>query len=196
MSLSQAVPRAFEVEVRWDIAPERLLWPSSDELNDPDATLAGNHHYQDLRDATWSQVIAMAERERGYIDRIVTAKKPQREAEALFGELDDAANDSDEYPLLGLDLGVAAAVLALSAMGQIPALSCNGGAFGGTHRGEHPYVAFYAKPSSVQALISLAREAGAGMSDRDGLAVLYGRTVTALQDFALAAVKAATRDEN
>lgn len=192
MSLPLAIPRAFDVEVRWDIATERLLWPSPDELNDPDATLAGNHQYQDLRDATWGQVTAIAERERAYIDRIVTAERPQQEAELLLGELDDAADENDEYPLLGLDLGVAAAVIALSAMGQIPAASCNGGAFGGVHRGEHPYVAFYARPSSVELLVDLAREAGAGMSDRHGLALLYGQTVFALQAFALVATRAAS----
>lgn len=184
MGIAPAAEKSFDVELRWDIQPERLSWPSHQELEDPEATLGGNHHYQDLRGATWDEVSAMAKLEGRLMARIESAPCPSDESVAVLDEL-ETATEGDEYPLLGLDLGVAAAVLAISAAGQIPVLSCNGGAFGGAHRGEHPYVAFHAQPEAIAQIMACARAVGAGLSDRDGLAVVYGRTIGVLRTFAL-----------
>ncbi len=65
--------------------------------------------------------------------------------------------ESDEG-LFGLDIGVASAVIALSAARCIPCSSCNGGAYGGSHQERHPVIAFYAENRADRAAIALCRK--------------------------------------
>lgn len=74
--------------------------------------------------------------------------------------------------LLGLDLGVAACVASLSAMGCIPASSCNGGAFDGYHLEEYPLVTFLADRASARRVLKIAERAGLGLRQDDGYLVL------------------------
>jgi hypothetical protein len=83
-----------------------------------------------------------------------------------------------------LDVGVASAVIALSALGATPFISCNAGSFGGVHPAGRPYVAFFVGAASPDILVELAEAAGVGLEVEDGVVRLYARTVLDLIKFA------------
>jgi hypothetical protein len=62
--------------------------------------------------------------------------------------------------LWGLDIGVASATIALSALGAIPG-SCNAGGFGGHHQAAYPYVSFFLGGISPEFVIPISRTASA-----------------------------------
>lgn len=175
------------MDVTIEIDARRLRWPEEDEANS-DCNLAMNRAYSDLRGLAWSDVAAAIAAERDYIWRLAETGDPSRE----FVEIADERYESDEY-LHGLDLGVGAAVSALSAMGCVPASSCNGGVRRETiHAEDFPLVAFFALPVSIPAIETAARSAGAGLYNGDeGELVLYADTIGKLVAFAESALEAA-----
>lgn len=173
--------KLFNIEVRQDVDPARLYWPSRREMADEEASLAGNQHYQDLRGFKWSDVAKALEAEHQLLARIEIASDTEIEEARIIDEL----SEETETPLYGLDIGVAAAVLTLSAAGAIPASSCNGGAFGGFHQGSNPYVAFYVRPRRLLAVQAWARTAGLGLNvTGEGVVGLHARRVDDLLAFA------------
>lgn len=104
-------------------------------------------------------------------------------AEAAFEEQRDPEGEGPES-LWGLDVGVASAVIALSALGATPFISCNAGSFGGVHPASRPYVAFYIASASPDLLLALAEGAGLGLEVQDGVLCLYARTILDLMQFA------------
>ncbi|HXZ18009.1 MAG TPA: hypothetical protein VEH77_18950, partial [Roseiarcus sp.] len=96
-----------------------------------------------------------------------------------------ATSFEDEPALWGLDVGVAAATIALSAYGATPVSSCNAGAFGGQHQAKHPYVAFYLPKALAAEIMHCAEESNVGLlCDEDGVAQIYGREEMDLHRFA------------
>lgn len=182
--------RIFDVEVRRDVKPRGLTWPTLAELNDPEATLGGNHLYEDLRWARWSHVRRVIKIETDAIGRIMAAADPAEAADRL-DQTYQKTGELHIHPLHGLDLGVASATLALAANRAVPVISCNGGAFGGSHLGLHPYVAFHARKNALGELLAWAGEAGAGLVGRDGLVVLYADRIDPMIAFARIACEAA-----
>src|SRR6201999_3548906 len=102
------------------------------------------------------------ESETDFIGRLQAAADLDAAAEAL----DDERLDLDEPAdgLWGLDIGVASAVAAFSALGGAPVSSCNAGGFGGTHTAEHPYVAGYLPAAAADVLLEAAEAAGVGIA--------------------------------
>ena len=143
------------------------------EEADESGYLAGNQMYQDLRGYGWSDVDRSLEAERRFIARLQAAKDLEAEAASLDDERFDCFDPADG--LWGLDIGVASAAIALSALGAVPVGSCNAGGFGGRHQGAYPYVAFFIGSAEPNLVISIARAAGVGLrSDEAGLAQIFG----------------------
>ncbi|MCR5877282.1 hypothetical protein [Phenylobacterium sp. J367] len=119
--------RTFDVEIRRHLEVDALdvLTDAEAEAADEEGYLAGNHYYRDLRGWSWSDVRAMLDYEAGVIGQILSAPDPAA-AEQTFEEEREIDEDSVEG-LRGLDVGVGAAVTALSALGATPTISCNGG---------------------------------------------------------------------
>ena len=101
--------------------------------------------------------LARSRYERRLIARLQAAEDLEAEAERIDDERLDCFEPSDG--LWGLDIGVASATIALSALGAIPVGSCNAGGFGGHHQGAYPYVAFFIGGAAPEAIISTARAA-------------------------------------
>jgi len=150
---------------------DTLWWPTAGELASR-RILAGNQAYDDLTWLSWKDVARLLDLEKRFIERIDSSATPSEEMTAIEDELYE-----DPEGLLGLDLGVAACVASLSAMGCIPASSCNGGAFGGTHLEVYPLVTFLADRTSAGKALTVAEGAGLGLTQEEGYLVLYGDNV-------------------
>ncbi len=174
-----------EFEIRRDLNVDDLaeLSPAEAFEAEEQGYLAGNKSYRDLRGFGWEDVRRALELERAVVGRIEAANDPAV-AESDFDELRLEALDPIEE-LCGLDVGVASAVLAVSALGAIPVSSCNGGCFGSPHQAQHPYVAFYLPKDRAARVLDLAEPADVGLCvDQDGIAQIYGRTIHDLLRFA------------
>lgn len=157
----------------------RLDWPVRGGAGG-ESTLGGNRHYQDLRLMDWAEARRVLDVEAEYVRRIEAADDVREIIETIDEER-EAEWDGDGDPLFGLDIGVAGAVIALSAARCIPFSSCNGGAFEGGHHERHPLVAFYVRPQLASIMVGAAKAAGAGLQ---GAALLYAEEITAMMRFA------------
>jgi hypothetical protein len=153
----------FDVEVVREVDPGALGWPEPGEAQD-ETGLGCNRSYIDLRRQSWAEARRAIDLESQLIERIESASDP----EAEYGLVEDELFESDEG-LYGLDLGIAGAVIALSAAGCVPFASCNAGAFGGRHHESYPVIVFYARAEAVEALLAAAAEADIGMGGGEWL---------------------------
>lgn len=172
-----------EIEVRVDIAS--LDWPERGDAGE-DSGLGCNRHYADFRGVGWRAVAAMISAEKGFVDRVSSARNMAAECSALNEELFEEEEQNGYHSLWGLDLGVASAVLALSAARCIPFSSCNAGAFREGHHAEgYPLVAFFVRPQMATIIIDCANKVGVGLrQDQHGVVHVYGRRVEDLLAFA------------
>lgn len=159
-----------------------LGWPAPGDAS-ADSGLGCNRLYIDLRRLTWTEAKRVLALERQLIRKVESHANPIELEEFVAEEL-SAIGDS----LYGLDVGVAAAVVALSAARCIPFNSCNGGAFGGHHQEVYPLVAFYTRNRSVDLIISAAEEANIGLYGQQFL-VAYADDVRKLMDFSERLIK-------
>ena len=190
--------RNFDVQMIRQVDPDLTSWPKPEEVME-DCHPGGNRDYDDLRGLSWVEAREVQGLENEYIQRIEHASRPfgtdPFDAEALFDELFD---EEELAEIMGLDIGVASTVAALSAAGLIPCTSCNGGAFGGTHREEHPLVAFYAYPDAIPLLLQCADESGVGLDNDQGWApddlpiVVYADDIKKMGAFAEALSKSSS----
>lgn len=172
--------KIFEVDLERRVDTSLLGWPSRGEAAD-ESTLGGNAQYFDLRGIRWSQVEEMLAREKIYLRRLLAGEVDE---DALEEELCEAADQSGEAPLEGLDPGVASAVFALSATGAVPAYSCNGGAFGNHHNSHHPVIAAYVQAKSVPLLLVCASRAKVGIENSGGMVIVYADRISTMYAFA------------
>jgi hypothetical protein len=177
--------RIYPITIRRSFVAGDLRMPSAAELErGEEEGLGGNQHYQDLRGLSWDQVAEVVEEEAALIARFEAAGDLDAEAE----EFQDERLDGDDA-LWGLDVGVAGATFALSALGAFPIGSCNAGGFGGHHVASFPYVAFFAEPAIAPLILSIAESAEVGLDVVDGgTGRLFGRTDHDLHRFARVAL--------
>jgi hypothetical protein len=155
---------------------------------DESGYLAGNQMYQDLRGYGWFDVARTVEVERRLIAQLQGSADLEAEAARIDDERLDCFKPSEG--LWGLDIGVASATIALSALGAIPVGSCNAGGFGGHHQGGYPYVSFFLGVALPEFVVSISRAASVGLrSDADGLAQIFGAGDLDLLRFAETALK-------
>lgn len=178
--------RIFPVPVRRAVDAARVApVPPLDEAQD-ESGFEWNRDYHDLRGLDWQDVAHALAEEKALIARLEAAEDLEEESESIDEERLEAVPD----PLWGLDVGVATAVLALSAMGCVPFASCSAGAFGGRHSASHPVIAFYLRSDLVEPLLALAAEAEAGLVvDEYGRARLYAGDAARLVAFAEGALR-------
>ena len=172
-------PKSLDLEIVRELPAKSFRWPRAAEVRD-DASLAGNHHYADLRGLTWDDYALLQGAERELLGRIEEGASEDQ----LLAELEEEAEQGEEHRLLWLDIGMAAPVAALSAIGCVPAYSCNGGVLGGHHRGDHPIVGFYARAWQAPTLLEAAEATQIGLRPwRDGIVLAYSDGIEPLQRF-------------
>lgn len=166
----------------------RALAPAELAEADEEGFLAGNALFQDLSGLSWENARATFDLETVYLDRLQRADSLEAAAEAIDEERLEAFDEAAD--LWDLDIGVASAVVVLSALGAVPAASCNAGGFGGVHPAAHPYVAFYADAAVFRRVAALAVAAGVGLTvGEDGVARLYADRDLGLRRFAKLALE-------
>jgi hypothetical protein len=84
----------------------------------------------------------------------------------------------------GFDVGVNAAVVAISAAGGTPISSCNGGWFGEDHSSSVPHVLFSIEPQAVDLIREAAEAADCGLVNNGRHAELYVDKLPKLLAFA------------
>lgn len=171
----------FDIRIERKISQKRLRWPSAGRARDGSG-FGGNREYYDLRGLLWSDVNDALREELELIERIEQAEDPDEERELIEEEFTE-----DPGGMMGLDIGVASTVAALSAAGCIPFASCNGGAFGSLHHESYPLVAFCARREHVPLLLEVAEQAGVGIeSDEAGEIIVYAHDIRRMPVFAAA----------
>jgi hypothetical protein len=162
----------FDLVIERSVNTEALGWPESSR-----AAREGfycNREYRDLRGCSWAEVDEVSDLENDIVRRLeLSGTDFEQTMECVSEELDELYESGYEG-LWGLDIGVASAVLALSACRCIPFSSCNAGAFGGFHREKFPLVSFFARPLWVPAIMRAAEETSIGLYNSDDAIVAYG----------------------
>src|SRR4051794_4606872 len=107
----------FDIDIQRGVDASKLRWPTKDQTG-PDSGLGCNRSYDDLTERSWADAQTVLDLEQDLISKIESEYESSDE-ESLETELLEA-----EMYLNGLDLGVAATVIALSAAGCVPFSSC------------------------------------------------------------------------
>lgn len=158
-----------ELLIEQSIDPSLLAWPSESDLASEEHFVRG---YMDLRGFTWEDACETLTLERDILVR----------ATGDLSVAGESLSDDEYYALYGLDVGVAAAVVALSAANCAPFTSCNGGA---GHQEAHPCIGLYCRKGRVRNLLKAAEFARCGLASREsGIVVLYAESVAPLLLFA------------
>ena len=178
-STPPTIQRAIDVDALAVLSDAEL------DAAEDDGVLGGNQHYQDLQACTVDDLRFALRQERALLDQFAQVAD-SAEAETLVNA--DRPPDDERHALWHLDIGVVSAVLAVVALGGHAVLSCNGGAFGGVHAFSTPQVRFYLADASPDLLLRLAEGAGIGLTQEDGLVVLYGRSTAEFWKFACLAL--------
>ena len=181
--------RTYPVDIARRLpASELAILDDGEAARGEEDGLAGNQQYQDLRGASWEEVSHVLAKEAALIERFEGASDLDEEADRFEEERLEAVFPEDD--LCGLDIGVAAATLAISALGATPVSSCNAGGFGGHHVARFPYVAFYLPRERAGEVLAIAEKAEVGLDIVDeGIARLCGRTDYDLHRFAKCALQ-------
>ncbi|MDP3115947.1 MAG: hypothetical protein Q8N19_02410 [Phenylobacterium sp.] len=183
-----APQRSYPVEIVRQLDAARLASydPEEADRGEEDG-FYGNQHFRDLRGVAWDQVAEALIREAALFQRFSDADDVDDEAELYEEERGEAFLPEDD--LWGLDIGVIAATLALSAMGCTTVSSCNAGGFGGQHVAAFPYIAFFLPNGRVGEVLTFAERAGVGVDAVDGgIARLFADNDFGLHAFAKAAL--------
>jgi hypothetical protein len=174
--------RQTKIKTRQDVDPKALGWPSDNQAS---SGFWCNHCYEDLRGLSWQEARETLEAELSLMLRI-------NDSEDAVATMDEIADEFYEDPGLnpyGLDVGVAATVVALSALGCIPLSSCNGGCYGDFHHESYPLVVFCSKPKHVPDLIKAAKKAEVDLeNDADGMLIVHTDDIVRLSEFARALI--------
>jgi len=155
----------LDVSVTRKVSAADLRWPAPGEASG-ESCLGCNRTYADFRYCSWAAAKRTVKYEALLLHEIQSATDP-------LAILEDDDREAEIFENLGcLDLGVASTVIALSAAKCIPFTSCNGGILGGAHLEAYPLVAFFAKPPQVPLLLAAAEEAGTGLENSSGDAIV------------------------
>lgn len=154
--------------------------PSRDEAMSD--YLDGNREYEPgMMASTWDDAAEALEVEQNRLVLSSTVTNDNQVETELDGDLDDW----EAIALGGLDVGVAAAVMALNAAGCVTSTSCRGHpAVAGDGRG-YPRIRFFADPSRASIVLEAALASGCGMEvDGEGVGLLYAPSIAETIAFA------------
>lgn len=176
--------RAYPQPIVRDLQLDDLAEITPEEADAGEAVgLEGNQQYRDIRDVSWEFVAEAIAREKALFDRFAEAADVEEEAERYAEEIEEAIFPEED--LWGLDIGVIAAVMALSALGAVTVSSCNAGGFGRAHVEQFPLIAMFLPRHAAGEVMAIAEAADVGLDMLPGGRVrLYGRTDYDLHRFA------------
>ena len=175
---------SIDVPIRRELDPDSLETLSKEAADAAEEAgyLDGNRAYRDLRNWDWPMVRTAIGMEEELIARFMASTDPATEEQRFDDERIELIEPEED--LWGLDVGVASAVLAISALGGAPVSSCNGGVFGSRHQASHPYVTFYLPKAAARTVLDLAEAADVGLIVISGTAQVYANDERGLLRFA------------
>lgn len=160
------------LEIRQEIDLGALSWPTREMISSGEVG-GMNRLYEDFRGCSWKLARDVIELEECILNRWANATEE--------ASLDEFIGDEEAEDLYGLDPGIAAAVIALSAAGCATVASCSGGP---GHSEAHPLVAFYCRPAGALDLMEVAEEAGCGLENiNGGMLLLYSDHINSMVEF-------------
>ncbi len=165
------------IQVICDLDPA-LLHPLDDEEASTVDGMMLNHAYVEVRGCDASDLDHAIAEETAFYDE---ASELDDDSDALFDLLDRHFVESES----SFDVGVAAAVVAISTVGGVPISSCNGGWFGDDHRSSVPHILFSITPGEVDIVQRAAAAADCGLTNNGAHAEIYADELPKLLRFAL-----------
>lgn len=168
----------LKIEVVRDLDTS-LLDPLDDEEASTEDGMMLNHVYVDVRGCDISDLDHTIEEEVAFYSEVSELAGDER---AIAELLDEHALES-ESPF---DIGVTAAVVAISYAGGAPITSCNGGWFGRVHSSGFPHVLFSIAGEDIGPLPDAAEVADCGLTNDGPHAELYADDLPKLLRFAQA----------
>lgn len=164
------------IEVVRDIDATRLSPLDDAEASVVDGMLL-NHSYTDVRGCDANDLANVIEQEESFFEEAASLEVGSDE---LFDLLDRQYDESE----LEFDVGVNAAVVAISAAGGAPISSCNGGWFGDDHSSSVPHILFSVSPATLAPIQAAAEAADCGLINNGRHAELYANELSKLLAFA------------
>lgn len=173
----------FDVPTAIHVDFDALRPPASVQ---PAGSAGYNGDHVDLTRTSWAEAIEALTEETQWLAEANEASTTVDEFEEHLYETGQDDPDTQFVTMAGLDVGVAGLVLALSAAGYLPWISCSAHG-GGT---KIPQVGLYASAPRAMILIEAAQEVGCGIEDRDGGLWIFARSVLDMNRLAHALVEA------
>jgi hypothetical protein len=160
------------------VDPRRLGW-IDDSRAATRSGLPANQLYVDLRGFKRIDLDAVLEEERDGYQRLEAAGYDDRAVE----ELD--RKQATQSVIRIVDFGVAAAVVALSALGAVPITSCRGNSLG-SKRHEHPapMITFYARRLHLPAIMEAVETADLYITNNEAKLEVYADDLRKMHRFA------------
>lgn len=174
-----------------DLTGLAVLSVAEIEAAEDEGFLAGNQEYLDLSFLSVTDLADCISREDQLLGQFRGAPDSGA-AERAF--LANREVQDDVEALWHLDVGVAAATVALIASGAHPFLSCNGGVLGAHHSRPHPLVRFYLQNLAPRHLGDWLAGSGLSLSNEEGILVLHAERLEPFSVFARLALE--TLSEN
>ena len=166
-----------KIQVIRDLDPA-LLRPLDDEEAPTVDGMMLNHCYIDVRGCDASDLDHAIAEETAFYDE---ASELDDDRDALLDLLDRHFVESEST----FDVGVAAAVVAISMVGGAPISSCNGGWFGDDHSSSVPHILFSITPEELDIVQRAAAAADCGLTNNGPHAELFADDLPKLLRFAL-----------
>jgi hypothetical protein len=162
------------------VDPRRLGWIEARRAATRQG-LPANQTYVDLRGFRRIDLDAVLEEETAGWRELEAAGYAQQSIDAI-----DRRQASRSVVRI-VDFGVAAAVVALSALGCVPITSCRGNSLG-ARRHEHPapMITFYSRRMHLPAILEAAAAADAYLANNEAKIELYAEDLRKMHAFALA----------
>lgn len=171
---------SIELEIRRDINPTYLHALSEAEAGSIDGLML-NHGYQDVRGCSVEDALSAISEEAELLERIEVGDCDPSIVFAVQDEVYETGSDLADF-----DLGVGAAVIALSATGATPITSCNGGLLGDReHASDVPHILFSIDPIRLGIVTRAAEVSECGLINNAGHVELYANSLRAIHDFAV-----------
>lgn len=169
-----------------DLTGLAVLSVAEIEAAEDEGFLGGNQEYLDLSFLSVADLADCITREDQLL-RQLRGAPDSGAAERAF--IASRKVQDDVEALWHLDVGVAAATVALIAAGAHPFLSCNGGVLGAHHSRQHPLVRFYLQDLAPQHLRDWLAGSDLTLSNEEGVLVLHAEQLEPFSVFARLALK-------
>ena len=168
------------VVARRQVDPRQLGWLNGRRA-ETRSSFPANRDYVDLRGRTLAQLEAqLALEDAGWARLAADAYSPRALAEA-----EQMQRLSPGAPML--DFGIASTVVAVSALGCVPVMSCRGRSLGAhAHRYLAPMATFYARGTHVPVLLRAAEAADVSLVNTGAKLEVYSEDLRKMHAFATA----------